>query len=653
MAMRTASPWWASLVFASGLLFLFVGERIFGFMPGTRTVLTGIGVALVVGVTGLRAYTTIASSGARRAVERSLLLCQLGVLLALVIYALTTNWGLAHFSFDEKGAEKFTTALTVIWTIVMVCSLLPIAMIEASLGISLRDTIDPGTPSDEGLEYLRVRDVGWSGLSVGLAMAFLMVTCNVANERNLQKDVSYFKTSSPGESTRAIVAAQTEPVKVLLFFPPTNEVEAQVRDYFEALSSASGHLQIEDHDRAVEAELAGKYKVGKDGMVVLVKGTGDKEKVQTIEIDPDIIKARAGTGSKLRNLDREVNGALLKVVRDKRKAYLTVGHGEINDPETIPPELKGKVPDRQITLFKKRLGELNYETKNLGEMELVKDVPDDATIVIVLAPTAPLAPEEWEAIGRYLDKGGRVMIALAPSGQAGMGALETKLGVKFNPAPLTDDQAFIPRRHTPADRRWAITNQFSAHASTTGLSRSSTSSGLLMIDSGTLDDVPVTPMPKKTITIRSMESAFLDFNDNLVFDAASEKRQRYNIAAAIEGPKLKDATGKDKDGWRALVFADGDLFDDLAVMGPGNHPMVVTPSGPLADDAIKWLGGEEVFAGEVVSEEDKPIQHTKGQDAVWFTLMIVGMPLLVLGLGLVGTLSKRRRSKPLAEVKKS
>ena len=75
-------------------------------------------------------------------------------------------------------------------------------------------------------------------------------------------------------------------------------------------------------------------------------------------------------------------------------------------------------------------------------------------------------------------------------------------------------------------------------------------------------------------------------------------------------------------------------------------------SGPLLDDSVKWLGGEEVFAGEVVSEDDKPIKHTKSQDAVWFTLTIVGAPLLVLTLGLVGTWARRRRSiQKTAEVK--
>jgi hypothetical protein len=650
MAMRTASPWWASLVFGVGLLFMFFGERLFGYSPGVRMVMTGLGLVLVVGITGLRAYTMASTSGARRNVERTLLMCQLGVLFGLLLYLVSTSWGVGHFHLTDKGTTKLVTALTVLWSVALIVSLVPMIMIEGSLGTALRTTVDLGSASDEGIEYMRVRDVGWSGLSIGLAVSLLMVTCNVANDRNMQKDVSYFKTSSPGDSTKAILAAQSDPIKVLLFFPPSNEVANQVRDYFGALASASGHMSIEEHDRMGSPDLAGKYKVSKDGTVVLVRGAGDKEKSQTIELDTDIDKARKGA-SKLRNFDREVNSSLLKLVRDKRKAYLMSGHGEITSYDSVPPELKGHVPERRTTEFKKRLSELNYEVKDLGLIDLAKDVPEDATIVIILAPTIPLQPAEWEALGRYLDKGGRLLLALDPKGEPSIGPLEGKLGLKYNPAPLTDDQAFLPQHRGLQDRRFVITTQFSAHASTTALSRS-VDKGLVLIESGALEDVPATPpAPKKTITIRSMESSWLDFNDNYTFDAASEKRQRYNIAAAVEGPKLKDADGKDKDGWRALVFADVDLFADALVQNAMGRAAVVLVSGPLLDDSVKWLGGEEVFAGDVVSEDDKPIQHTKNQDAVWFTLTIVGMPLLVLILGLVGTLARRRRSKSTAEVK--
>jgi hypothetical protein len=647
--MRTATPWWLSLILVVGLALVFMGERLFGHTGSMRYVLTMLGVVSVLGVTAVRAWSTFGSTGARRKVERTLLLCHAGTLFGLFLYALTTNFATQKLAFSESGTAHWLGALTVLYAIVIVASLVPVVMIELSLGMAMREHFEIGVTNDvqdAGVEYSRVREVGWSGLAVALAAALLMVTCQVATQRNVQRDVSYFKTSAPGESSRKIVAASSDPIRVLLFFPDPNAVKVQVQDYFESLASSSGgKLTIESHDRFVDAELAGKYKVTKDGVIVLVRGTGDSEKSQNLEIDTEIEKARKGAG-KLRNLDREINTVLMKLVRDKRKAYVMTGPGEMNDPDSIPPDMKGRVPERRTSVFKKRLGELNYEVKELGLIDLAKDVPDDATLVIMMAPTIPLAPAEWEALGRYLDKGGRLMIALDPKAEPSMGPLEGKLGLKFNQADLTDDQAFLPQRGTPADRRFAITTQFSAHASTTALSRS-VDKGLVLIDSGALEDVPAAgaTQPTKTITIRSMESAFLDYNNNFSFDTGLEKRQRWNLAAAVEGPKLKDKDGKAKDGWRVLVFADADLFADALVSSLGRAAVVLV-SGPLLDDSVRWLGGEEQFVGEAVSEDDKPIKHTKDQDAKWFTLTVVAGPLMVLVLGLVGTWARRRRQKP-------
>lgn len=647
MAMRTASPWWLSLLLGLGLLMMFLGERIFAHESGLRGMFTMVGVVLVLGVTAVRAWTMLGSSGNRRKVERILLFCHLGTCIALVLYALTTNWGLGKLALSETATAHFSGAMTVLFAAVLLASLVPVLMIELSLGIAMRENFDiAGSGDDTNVELYRVRDIGWSGLSVALALSFLMVTCSVANERNIQKDVSYFKTSQPGESTQKIAASSTEPIKVLLFFPEVNEVKEQVKRYFEALSAAAGgKIVLEEHDRFLDADLAGKYKVTKDGTIVLVRGKDDKEKSQTMDVDTDIEKARKGAG-KLRNLDREVNTLLLKLVREKRKAYVMTGHGEMNDPDSVPPDLKGRVPERRTTVFKKRLGEMNYEVKDLGLVDLASNVPDDATVVIMLAPTVPLQQAEWEALDRYLAKGGRLLVALDPKSEPSMGALEGRLGLRFNPADITDDKAFLPQRGTAADRRFAITTQFSAHASTTSLSRS-VDKGLILIDSGALEEIPytTTPAPTKTITIRSMESSFLDLNNNFAFDqVAGEKRQRWNIGAAIEGPKVKGADGKDKDGFRALVFADADLFADVLFSNAMGRAAVVLVSGPLLEDSVKWLGGDESFVGDVVSEDDKPIKHTKDQDAKWFTLTIIAGPVIVLTLGLIGTWARRRRS---------
>jgi hypothetical protein len=687
-----------SLVFLAGLILLFLGRRAFASVDGLSTIATIAGAVLVVGVTGYRVWATMTSRGGRRRVERTLLWCHLGVTFALLLYALTTEFamgklGLADLS--ETSRYRYETAMLVVWGITMLVSLTVLLMIEVTQGgyslrvgqfgrqalVHLKLTPEERaqySEHEEDVEHLRVRDAAWAGLSIGLAASFLLVTCQVANEKNVRRDVSYFKTSAPGTSTKAIASRAPDKLTVLLFYPEVNEVRDEVRGYFETLQdSAGGKLVIEDHDFMRDRKLAEKYGVSKHGVVMIAKGDlalddpdpKTKAQVEKIDIDPNIDQARRGKQHKLRTLDREVNAALMKLVREKRKAYLTVGHGEMNDYDSVTPANRNRVFERKMTVLKKRLGELNYEIKELGLIDLATAVPDDATVVIMLAPTQPFTPEELLSLDRYLEKGGRLLAALDPDGEATLGPLEGRLGVTFDRNEITDDKYLYPNTHQITDRRWAATTQFSAHASTTALSRS-VDKGLLLFNSGALKDVAFAKdadKTKRTYVIRSMTNSFLDLNDDFKFDEATEKRERYNVGAAIEGPKLKNEDGTDKDGWRAMVFSDGDLFADLTAVLVGQNAILTTgvvpstyqqqmlgmTSGPLLDDAVKWLGGEEVFAGEVVTEEDVPLKHAGKQETRWFLAMIGGVPALVLAVGLFLTvwLKRRGQRKPPAEAK--
>ena len=53
---------------------------------------------------------------------------------------------------------------------------------------------------------------------------------------------------------------------------------------------------------------------------------------------------------------------------------------------------------------------------------------------------------------------------------------------------------------------------------------------------------------------------------------------------------------------------------------------------------VKLLGG-------VKAEEDVRILHTKEEDVVWFYTTIFGMPLLILGIGVVYNRLRRRPRK--------
>ena len=680
MAVKTSTPWWVSALLALGLLFLFAGERVLSHLDTASSVLTWFGLILIGGSTAIRFWAFRREKDSRRNVERLLLLCHAGVVLALVIYYLFGTTGGQEMLGIEERSDSASTIATVAWLLVMGLSLIPLLMVELSLGVTGRDWFPKpgGEVADEAaVELYRVREMATSGLTIALAAGFLLLTCNVAKERDIREDVSYFKTSRPGEATINMTSSLKLPMRVLIFFPEVNEVADEVEAYFRQLGDETGKVVVERHDRVASPGLAKELKVNVDGTVVLMRGetpeekeTREKAERATKDKTPDqkplpasekltlpveFAKARR---EKLREFDGEVQKALMKVLRAKRVAYFSVGHGELNDPKSAG--VRDLVdPGARSANFKQILQILNYDVKDWEGFG--KPVPDDATMLVVLGPRTPLIDEDLKSIADYLDRGGALFMALDPKSEATLGVLEGRLGVKFDKTPITDDKNFFIARRNPSDHRFVVTNQFSSHASVTTLSRAGVKAGIPLLEAGNLVDADfmveegVTP-PQRSYIIRSMTTSFADKpgptspQGNYAYDKGSEERRRYNVAAAVEGqdrseekdkkdakPDPKDK-GKKGSDMRALVFADVDIFEDRALASFAPLQFVVR-------DAALWLGGEESLAGETVVEKDISIEHTKSEDVVWFYLSLVGAPVVILGFGLGGVMWRRRRAQ--------
>ena len=150
---------------------------------------------------------------------------------------------------------------------------------------------------------------------------------------------------------------------------------------------------------------------------------------------------------------------------------------------------------------------------------------------------------------------------------------------------------------------------------------------MLLAGSGYLTDAEDVEGPRRRFVIQSMPSTFADLNGNMRFDEETESRKNYDVVAAIEGPG-------DGATMRSLVYAGSEMFSDRVLVSLGMNAAVVA-------DGIRWLGREEEFSGETISEADVPIVHTKAENVAWFYAIIFGAPALVLAVGLAHLASPR------------
>jgi hypothetical protein len=448
--------------------------------------------------------------------------------------------------------------------------------------------------NSERPESRRVRAAAGAGLSLALAAIYGSLFVYAASGIDLRVDYSYFRTSRPSDSTRQYLRNMGEPLRVVAFFPEVNEVRTEVASYLRELSASSPKLKLEIHDRLLVPKLAKELRAVQDGVIVLSRGTS----IQSLSIGTELDTARP----KLKTLDRDFQEQLLKILRTRRTAYFTVGHGEINDA----PRSGGADTQRSAQIVRTLIQRQNFTIRDLGLAQgLARDVPEDADLVLALGPTEAFSREELAALGRYAERGGRLVLALdadafstkdlvtaegqpvepppgssaapapaptsapsavasAPPAAAGSAApaeapappaaaasaatdLAGVVGLSFVAEPLANEKHYVPVRYNESDRICLVTNSFSSHASVTTLSRNSGRAAVVLFGAGSLDKSKAAGDAKVDFTIRSMTGTFRDKNRNFSEDADEKGGGVFNLAAAITRPVAAHAVAKPAD----------------------------------------------------------------------------------------------------------
>ena len=223
-----------------------------------------------------------------------------------------------------------------------------------------------------------------------------------------------------GQTTQ-LLASLKKPVKAVVFFSTGSEVYGDVvsllREY-EYASKTQFQTELVDQYRNFTRarSLSEQYKFGENENLVILDYGGKVKFVKAddmAEMDnsgmmmgqPPTMKAFKG--------EQAITSALLELTEEKQnKIYLLAGHGEPElgrgpiDEATAGPE--------SIIKLRKYIERQNIkaETLKLGDVD---KVPDDARVVVIIAPKYDLSEREMKLLREYWDRKGRLFISLDPT----------------------------------------------------------------------------------------------------------------------------------------------------------------------------------------------------------------------------------------------
>ena len=278
--------------------------------------------------------------------------------------------------------------------------------------------------------------------SAVVVLAILTALNYLASRHNKRWDLTATKEFSLSEQTKKVLHGLTKPVYVRVFAAPDDFT--RFRERLDEYQYNSKQLTVEYIDAVKRPAIANQYKVQSLGTVVL-EYEGRTERVTS-------------------DGEQELTNGLIKLVQGtQHKVYFVQGHGEKSSD----------TGDRGgYTTIAAALGSDNFAVDKLV-LAQVKEVPSDASVLIIAGPKTDFFPAEIELLKAYLAKGGKVFFLLDPPDRpdspqlTNLAALVKEWGIELGNNVVVDvsgmGQMFGTDASVPVAARYeshAITDRF-------------------------------------------------------------------------------------------------------------------------------------------------------------------------------------------------
>ncbi len=252
----------------------------------------------------------------------------------------------------------------------------------------------------------RSTQVGTNAVIATLAMLAILVLINFLGVRYDQRvDLTENKLFTLSPLSQQVVRNLQQPVKVWIFDPKVNPNDRELLENYRRYGS---NLQFEFVDPQLRPQLAQRFNVQSPGQVYLEYGS-QRQLLQTVSDAERLSEVQLTNGIERLTSDRADT------------VYFLQGHGE-RPLEQV---------EGGISLAVKTLGEKNFTAQPLNLADR-SEVPEDASLVVVVGPKRALFEQEVQALENYLTSGGSLLLMIDPDTNPGLDSLLADWGVTLD-----------------------------------------------------------------------------------------------------------------------------------------------------------------------------------------------------------------------------
>jgi ABC-type uncharacterized transport system involved in gliding motility auxiliary subunit len=449
--------------------------------------------------------------------------------------------------------------------------------------------------------------------SVLVVLGILVAINYIGKKQNKRWDLTAAKQFSLSDQSRNVLAKLDSPLQITVFAQDINF--QRYRDRLREYEYGSKQVKTDYVDPEKKPAIAQQNQIQQMN-TILFKYKGRSERI-TNDSEQDI-----------------TNGIIKVVTGEQKKVYFTQGHGE---KDTNSSENSG---------YSTIAAALKAENYTVDKLVLAQQgsVPDDGSVVVIAGPRTDFYPAEIDALKKYLDKGGKLLVELDPPLKAegppfgNLVALVHDWGIDLGNDVVVDASGMgrligtgpeVPVAASypahPIVDRFNILTAFPMARSATAVKGG--------VNGHTAQNfVESSPRSWAEADIKSL----LTSGEVSLDTSKGDKQGPISLAAAVSAPvatpvatttpKADDKSDAPKPETRLAAYGDSDFASNGALGIQGNRDLFM--------NTIGWLSQQENLISIRPKEaDDRRITMTQAQqiNLNWISLLII--PGMIFGSG--------------------